>query len=433
MSREQRIDDNWALLHALELSGGSDKLEIIFTLTSESSGFTARSFQFCINGLKEVEDRALALGIKFSLLTGEKPAGMILDYLKGKDAGAVVCDFNPLRENLIICKEIAKKLLIPVIEVDGRNIVPCRYISAKQEFGAHTLRRKIEAVLPAFLVPFPSIEELSGDSGRKDVKAESRTDWNNIISKFCPTGSPGPVTAPVPGYTAATELLNNFIEKKLSDYAGKRNDPNMYAQSGLSPYLHFGQISAQSAALAAARVEYFPSLKNSFLDELVVRRELSDNFCLHNQFYDSFEGFPDWAKHSLKVHSVDKREYLYSTNQLEQADTHDELWNASQRQLIRDGKMHGYMRMYWAKKILEWSPDAAEAMRRAVFLNDKYSLDGHDSNGYAGCAWAIGGLHDRAWAERSVFGKIRYMNYNGCRRKFDVDAYTAKYSIDLPS
>jgi deoxyribodipyrimidine photo-lyase len=179
--------------------------------------------------------------------------------------------------------------------------------------------------------------------------------------------------------------------------------------------------------MRAAKILYGIPLKNGFLDELVVRRELSDNFCLHNPFYDSFEGFPAWAKHSLTVHSLDKREFLYETEQLEEYSTHDSLWNAAQSQLIFEGKIHGYMRMYWAKKILEWSPNAAAAMQRAVFLNDKYSLDGHDSNGYAGCAWAIGGLHDRAWGERDVFGKVRYMNKQGCRRKFDVENYTAKY------
>ncbi|MBN2520958.1 MAG: hypothetical protein JXB17_10665 [Bacteroidales bacterium] len=165
----------------------------------------------------------------------------------------------------------------------------------------------------------------------------------------------------------------------------------------------------------------------AFLEELIVRKELSDNYCYYNVNYDSYEGFPEWAKQTLKIHRYDEREYVYELIDFESANTHDDLWNAAQIELIETGKIHGYMRMYWAKKILEWTKSPEKALKTAIYLNDKYAMDGRDPNGYTGCAWAIGGVHDRAWSERPVFGKIRYMNCNGAKRKFDVEEYISKY------
>ena len=167
-------------------------------------------------------------------------------------------------------------------------------------------------------------------------------------------------------------------------------------------------------------------IKAPFLEELIIRRELSDNFCFYNPHYDSFNGFPQWAQKTLNEHRKDRRPYLYSLEQFEGAQTHDELWNAAQMEMVKKGKMHGYMRMYWAKKILEWTQSPEEAVETAIYLNDKYELDGRDPNGYAGIAWSIGGVHDRAWNERNVFGKIRYMSYNGCKSKFSVKGYIEK-------
>jgi deoxyribodipyrimidine photo-lyase len=163
------------------------------------------------------------------------------------------------------------------------------------------------------------------------------------------------------------------------------------------------------------------------LEELIVRKELSDNYCFFNTNYDSFNGFHDWAKETLNKHRKDKRGFVYSLAEFENTNTHEDLWNAAQRELITTGKMHGYIRMYWAKKILEWSKSPEEALRISLYLNDKYELDGRDPNGYVGCAWSIGGVHDRAWTERPVYGKIRYMNRNGAARKFDVDRYISRY------
>ena len=226
-----------------------------------------------------------------------------------------------------------------------------------------------------------------------------------------------------PGEKASLRVLKGFIEKKLGSYETGRNDPSADGQSDLSPYLHFGQISAQRIAIEVSKTNAAKKSREAFLEELVVRRELSDNYCYYNRNYDNVEGFPEWAKKTLHAHRNDKREYLYVRAQFENGETHDDLWNAAQMEMVKRGKMHGYMRMYWAKKILEWTGSPEQAMEVAVYLNDKYELDGRDPNGYTGIAWSIGGVHDRAWNERPVFGKIRYMSYNGCKSKFDIKKY----------
>jgi deoxyribodipyrimidine photo-lyase len=227
-----------------------------------------------------------------------------------------------------------------------------------------------------------------------------------------------------PGEKAAVKSLKDFLKNRFTKYSEERNDPNKNALSNLSPYIHFGQISAQRIALTVQQFYQKNPSADAFLEELIVRRELADNFCYFNKNYDSFDGFHEWAKESLNKHRKDKRDFVYSLEDFESANTHEDLWNAAQTELLVKGKMHGYMRMYWAKKILEWSKSPEDAMRIAIYLNDKYELDGRDPNGYVGCAWSIGGVHDRAWTERPVYGKIRYMNRNGAVRKFDVDAYT---------
>jgi deoxyribodipyrimidine photo-lyase len=230
-----------------------------------------------------------------------------------------------------------------------------------------------------------------------------------------------------PGEKAARKVMDSFLSEKLDSYSALRNDPTKSGVSDLSPYLHFGQISSQRVILEVEKAEVDPQSKKAFLDEILVWKEISDNFCYYNPLYNSFEGFPAWAKESLNAHRQDRREFVYTLQEFEAGKTHDPLWNASQMELLRRGKMHGYMRMYWAKKILEWSESPEKALEIAIHLNDRYEMDGRDPNGYAGIAWSIGGVHDRAWREREILGKIRYMSYEGCKRKFDVNLYISKY------
>jgi deoxyribodipyrimidine photo-lyase len=230
-----------------------------------------------------------------------------------------------------------------------------------------------------------------------------------------------------PGEQGGRARLHDFITNGLASYGTGRNDPCRHGQSGLSPWLHFGQLSAQRVALEVVRSLNASSAAEAFLEELVVRRELADNFCFYNSDYDRVAGFPEWAQRTLAEHRHDTREHRYSPEQLEKGQTHDPLWNAAQLTMVATGTMHGYLRMYWAKKILEWSPSPEEAMETAIMLNDRYQLDGRDPSGYAGIAWSIGGVHDRAWGERPVFGKIRYMNFKGCLRKFNVAEYISTH------
>jgi deoxyribodipyrimidine photo-lyase len=306
---------------------------------------------------------------------------------------------------------------------DGHNIVPCWHASPKQEYAAYTLRPKLKKLLPDFLCDFPKLLPHPIDSKNLSV---SSVDWQKVYSSVADHSVPE-VDWLIPGEKAGNEAIRGFLKDGLQAYDQRRNDPNLEGQSNISPYLHFGHISPQRMAVLVNESRLQAEEKEAFLEELIVRRELADNFCFYNENYDRFEGFPDWARKTLDEHRTDRREYQYSLDTFEQGETHDELWNAAQRQMVKQGKMHGYLRMYWAKKILEWSASPEEAIKTALYLNDRYELDGRDPNGYAGVAWSIGGVHDRAWKERPVFGKVRYMNYAGCARKFDVKEYVARW------
>ena len=220
--------------------------------------------------------------------------------------------------------------------------------------------------------------------------------------------------------------LATFVRQKLTDYPEQRNHPEHDGTSRLSPYLHFGHLGPHTVALAIQQSTAPPQAKQAFLEQLIVRRELAVNFVRFNPLYDSMECLEPWADRSFAEHSADPRPLIYDENRLDNADTHDPLWNAAQKQMVLTGWMHNYLRMYWAKKILEWSPSVAVAMQRALWLNDRYELDGRDPNGYAGIAWAILGKHDRAWPDRPVFGKVRYMSLASTGKKFDSRRYIAQ-------
>ncbi len=423
MSRDQRAEDNWALLYARDLAGKQNQtLYVVFNLVPVFLGANIRQYDFLIQGLREVEQALREKNIPFYLLKG-KPEETIPRFVQKHKAAILVTDFDPLRIKRQWVKAVAARVDASMIEVDAHNVVPCRRVSEKQEFAAYTIRPKIKRLLPQYLESFPRLKKRSFDPSVKFPEQN----WPKVIRNFPVDRSVGKVRSFRPGARAAKAVLRKFIRDRLADYDTARNDPNLGGQSELSPYLHFGQLSAQRVALQVLAAKAPAAAKEAFLEELIVRRELSDNFCLHNKDYDNPEGFPDWAKKTHALHVKDKREYVYSLKIFEQASTHDPLWNAAQKEMVLTGKMHGYMRMYWAKKILEWTPSPKEAMRTAIALNDKYELDGRDPNGFTGIAWSIGGVHDRAWGERKVFGKIRYMSYNGCRSKFDTDAYIKKW------
>ncbi len=218
-------------------------------------------------------------------------------------------------------------------------------------------------------------------------------------------------------------LFRDFLRHKLDGYGKQRNKPETDHTSRLSPYLHFGHISPITVALAVENADAPKPDKEAFLNQIIIWRELAVNLVRFNPDYDNFECGEPWAHRTLGKHARDQRPVLYNEQQLENAETHDQLWNAAQMQMVNTGWMHNYLRMYWAKKILEWSRTPAEAHRIAVWLNDKYELDGRDPNGYAGIAWAIVGKFDRPWFERPIFGQIRYMSGASTGRKFDSKKY----------
>lgn len=417
MSREQRVEDNWGLLHARELAG-ERALLVAFCLVPEFLGATLRQYDFMLRGLEEVEASLKKQGIGFHLRLGD-PAEVMVRLVQEVKAGCVVTDFDPLRIKQGWQHAVAAEIDVPLIEVDGHNVVPARVVSDKQEYAARTIRPKIHRLSEMFLEPFPELTDPA-----HTITAEP-VDWEKVRQSIQVDTAVKPVSTP-PGAKAGRNALADFIHNDLRDYAERRNDPTAEATSGLSPYYHFGQLAPQRAALDVAATGKGDG-QAAYLEELIIRRELSDNFCLHNKNYDSLKGAPDWALKTLDGHRDDPRPYTYSFREFEQAATHSRLWNAAQTQLLRSGTMHGYMRMFWAKKILEWSATPEEAYETAITLNDRYQLDGRDPNGYVGVLWSLAGVHDRPWQTRPIYGSIRYMNENGCRRKFKVDVYCDRW------
>ncbi|WP_438316964.1 deoxyribodipyrimidine photo-lyase [Candidatus Caldatribacterium sp. SIUC1] len=419
MQREQRVRENWALYFASVLARESDvPLYVCFNLVPDFLGALPRAYLFMLEGLREVEGELAELHIPFVLLRGQ-PKDTIPDLARDLEASVVVTDFNPLNIVRAWKKEVLQRLTATVFEVDARNIVPVWVTSSKKEYGAFTIRRKIHRHLPECLGEFPKL-------GKQPYlgRTHRTCDWEKLFAELFPEHPKLPCT---PGYAAGMRALREFLEERLPHYAKQRNDPTVLATSLLSPYLHFGQISAQKVALEALKFrEKYPESVDAFLEQLIVRRELAENFCTYEEHYDTPSGFPRWAQETLKAHRNDHRPYLYTLEELEHAKTHDPLWNAAQRELLLAGRIHNYVRMYWAKKILEWSENEEEALRRAIDLNDRYALDGRDPNGYTGIAWAIGGVHDRPFPERRIFGKIRSMTLEQCARKFSVERYIAR-------
>lgn len=419
MSRDQRAHDNWALLFAQERAMVLQRpLIVIFCLDLSDPSATLRHFGFLLRGLHELQRVLADHSIPFLLLQGD-PARTLPDLLERLDPALLVIDFDPLQPRKQWKKRTLHQCSFPVYEVDAHNIVPCWLASDKREYAAYTIRPKIEKLLPRFLTDFP---ELAKHPYSTAIDNSKELDIPALLGQI-KNRSVGEVKSLKPGEQAARRVFADFFSRRLSSYAADRNNPCMNGQSNLSPYFHFGQLAPQRVAWDIWRSDTDPASKKAYLEELIIRRELSDNFCYYTPDYDRTSSFPDWARKSLAAHRNDPRPYLACLRTLENAATEDELWNGCQQELSERGKLHGYLRMYWAKKILEWSASPEEAMANAIHLNDRYSLDGRDPNGYAGIAWSIGGVHDRAWQERQIFGKIRYMNKNGCKRKFDIPAY----------
>lgn len=369
MTREFRLEDNWALAFARELANKYHR-ELRIVIFINNNYYSRHQESFLLKNLDILRKNLDLNGFIYEI--SEKFP---------QKAATIVTDFNPV--NLHV-RELYN-LSFACFEVDSHNIIPARIVSDKQEFSAATLRRKIYGKIADFLT-------------------ESDEKFNIIKGK-------------------SYEVLTDFVENKLYYYAQNKNNPTNDVTSNLSPYLHFGFISSQRCAIEVLKSNANRENKEVFLEELIVRKELADNFCLHTCAFKSLNAIPLWAKTSLKEHRNDIRAYLYTREEFELAKTHDLLWNKIQNQLLKTGKIHGYLRMYWAKKILEWTSSPEEALEIAVYLNDTYALDGMDPNGYVGILWSIGGVHDRAFTNRFVTGKIRNMGLAACKRNFDLKTF----------
>lgn len=433
MQRSQRASDNPALSYATGLANALAKpLVVYFGLFDAYPMASARAFCFMLQGLKEIAQALRERGIGF-VLRREPPAQGIVQLAQELRACAVVVDEDYLNIGRSWRADAAQALDVRLFQVDAETVVPAR-ITDQEQWGAYTLRPKILKVLDDHLVDRPEIEvnhkwvrEAAGIDilGTDPQKLAASLDADQNVS-----ASPHFIG----GLSKARERLSQFMETGLPRYASERNDIGVSVSSDLSPYLHFGQIASLRVALIVRDADAPDECVDAFLEQLIVRRELAINFCLFNPHYANFDAAPDWASKSLRSHISDPRPEVYSMEELESASTHDDLWNAAQIELATFGKVHPYMRMVWAKKLLEWSPTPQEALARAIFLNDKYAIDGRDPNGYANIAWCILGKHDRPFAERPIFGKVRYMTSEATKRKTHWQDYVSRISeLDSPS
>ena len=334
----------------------------------------------------------------------------------------VVGDENPVRIGQQWRERAVNRLRVPFYLVDADVVVPSSHFPA-EEFAARTLRPKIQRLLPDYLRPIPNPHPRGG--WEMPPPEGEEIDADQLLDRLKVGGIPE-VRDYRGGTREAMHRLRHFLQDRLPRYATQRNEPTPYHTSELSAHLHFGHISPLTIALAVSGSDAPREDVDAYLEELIVRRELSSNFVARNPEYDRLAGCPDWGHRTLAAHADDPRPIVYSARQLEHAETHDPLWNAAQPEMVHTGRMHNYLRMYWAKKILEWSPDPESAFAIALDLNDRYEMDGRDPNGYTGVAWAIGGKHDRPWPERPIFGTVRLMSYESTRKKFDSAAYIAR-------
>jgi len=424
MQRAQRAADNPALDAAISIGNALRKPVVaVFVLDPRFSGANQRHFQFMLDGLAELPSALRARRVGFVLRVGGRDeVGRVCEEVR---AAVLVGDENPLREAERWRQDAALCVRAPFVTVDADVVVPTALLE-KEQWSAGTIRPRIRRQLEFCLRP--------------PVDQRARIEWTpprgmllltprrSLLDDLPLDRSVAPVTGVRGGRRAGRARLRAFVRGQLDDYATDRNHPEREGTSRLSPFLHFGQLGPREVALAVRDANAPPGGCQAFLEELIVRRELATNFVRFNPDYDRLDAGAPWALCTLARHRGDRREWVYSERALGGAETHDPLWNAAQRQMVESGWMHGYLRMYWAKKILEWTRSPEEALATANALNDKYELDGRDPNGYAGVAWAVVGKHDRAWGpERPVFGTIRYMSFASTSRKFDSKAYIARW------
>jgi deoxyribodipyrimidine photo-lyase len=421
MQAAMRETDNHALEHAVDLADELRKpLVVVFGLMDDYPEANARHYAMLLEGLRDVDAALRERGIPFVVRHGS-PETVAIDA--AKEAAAVVCDRAYTRHQKAWRVSLARACDVRLDQVETDAVVPVETAASGRVIGARVLRPRIHRVWEAYLVP------LKRRAVRRTLaKAPLASDFDvtrpaEVLKRLKLDRSVPPVRRFVGGEAEALRKLGEFLKRRLPRYADARNEPADAHSTRLSPYLHFGQISPLTIALAVRDAPAPAVDRDACLEELIVRRELSFNFVHYCEEYDRYESVPAWGRQTLEQHAADARPYLYSDDELEGSKTHDPYWNAAMSEMRVSGFMANYMRMYWGKKILEWSPSPREGFERTLRINNKYFLDGRDPNSFCNVAWVYG-LHDRPWGpKRPIFGTVRYMNDKGLARKFDMDRY----------
>ena len=427
MQRAERGVDNAALDCAIAV-GNALGLPVVvyFAGVSHFPNANLRHYAFLNQGLRDVEEDLAKRNVSFVLRNA--PREDWLTFFRDAEAAIVIGDENPMRVPEGWRRHVASKIDVPFWTVDADVIVPSKRFE-KAQYAAYTIRTRLWKMVPEYIEPYANPKALHAWMRPKgfvadDPAADMTAGWKDLDR------SVEAVPELVGGAHAAEARLKLFVRKMLTGYAHLRNHPDVDGTSILSPYLHYGHVSPLRIMMeieaAVTRDASLRESADSFLDEMVTWRELCVNYVKYNPHYDDPACAEPWAVKTVEKHAHDTRDPAYTVGQMERAETYDDLWNAAQRQMVRRGWMHNFMRMYWAKKILEWSSSNASAMQTTIYLNDKYFVDGRDPGGYAGIAWAIYGKFDRPWGERKIFGKIRYMSGASTGKKFHSKEYIAQ-------
>lgn len=424
MQQSQRSEMNHALEYAVrEANRLKQGVLVGFGLMDDYPEANIRHYTFMLEGLKETRASLAERGIKMVVQKGAPPD---VALTLGRRASMMVCDRGYLRHQKKWRAQVARQAGCRVVQVESDVIVPLAVASNKAEYAARTIRPKIHKHLQEYLVGFRKVP-VKTPSLSLNISGMDLGNVSTILRKLSIDRSVPAVSKFYRGGTSqARKAFKHFLKRCFQHYTYHSNQPQTDDISHMSPYLHFGQISPLYLALQAQKMDSsLQEAKDAYLEQLIVRRELAMNFAHYAENYDSYKCIPQWAQKTLKEHRSDRREFIYTRKQLENAETHDEYWNAAMREMKVTGFMHNYMRMYWGKKILEWSKTPQYAFKTTLAINNKYFLDGRDPNSYTGVAW-IYGVHDRAWFERPIFGKIRYMAASGLERKCDIQGYVKK-------
>jgi deoxyribodipyrimidine photo-lyase len=424
MQQSQRARFNHALEYAVAAANQRRQpLLVGFGLMDDYPGANLRHYRFLLEGLRETQGALRDQGIRMTVARG-RPDSVALEL--AREASLVVCDRGYLRQQKLWRQRVADAFDGEVVQVESDAVVPVAVASPKAETAARTLRPRIHRHLDEYLVHLRSSPVARDSLGLSpDVDGVDLDDLDAPLSPMKLDQSVPPVACFRGGARAAEAQLRAFLRRRLDGYAEQRGQPELEHVSHLSPYLHLGQISPLQVALRVRDAEAPATDREALLEELIVRRELAFNFVHYTGGYDEYDALPAWARATLEEHRDDPRPHLYSRGQLEAAETHDPYWNAAMREMKHTGYMHNHMRMYWGKKILEWSRSPELAYRVALELNNRYFLDGRDPASYANVGW-IFGLHDRPWPGRAVYGTVRSMSAAGLERKADMAAYVAR-------